>query len=209
MVARRLLRAVRRVLLLVDDDNTEILRGREHRRACADDHPCSAGFYLFEAVIPLTGGQRRVQNRDFFAKSSRKLPQKLRCQSDLGHEHNGAFCPARARARSAAGTPASCRCRSRRTAAPHEARFSSIKRRHAVIRLLLRRRKHRSRGARHLGKVRCAQHFLVFRTEDALFCHVTQRGVAPRRSCRQFPSGSSHRRPTAATPRPSAPDCGG
>ena len=36
MVARRLLRAVRRVLLLVDDDNAEVLRGREHRRACAD-----------------------------------------------------------------------------------------------------------------------------------------------------------------------------
>ena len=81
-------------------------------------------------------------------------------------------------------------------------------RRHAVIRLLLRRRKHRSRGARHLGKVRCAQHFLVFRAEDALFRHVAQRRRS-RRSCRRFPSGSSRRRPTAATPRPSAPDCGG
>ena len=32
-----------------------------------------------------------MQNRDFFAKSSRKLPQKLRCQSNFGHEHNGAL----------------------------------------------------------------------------------------------------------------------
>ena len=79
------------VLIFDDDDNAEVLRGREHRRACADDHPCSAGFYLLEAVIPLTGGQRRVQNRDFFAKPGGKLPQKLRRQSNFGHEHNGAL----------------------------------------------------------------------------------------------------------------------
>ena len=177
MVARRLLRAVRRVLLLVDDDNAEVLRGREHRRACADDHPCSAGFYLLEAVVPLTGGQRRVQNRDFFAKPGGKLPQKLRCQSNFGHEHNGALSLLE-RVRDeleihlclAAAGHAEQQRRTRHVFV-HE-------RRHAVIRLLLRRRKHRSRGARHLGKVRCAQHFLVFRAKDALFRHVAQRGVA-------------------------------
>ena len=118
-----------------------------------------------------------MQNRDFFAKSSRKLPQKLRCQSNFGHEHNGALSllervrdQLQVHLRLAAAGHAEQQRRTRRVFV-HE-------RRHAVIRLLLRRRKHRSRGARHLGKVRCAQHFLVFRAEDALFRHVAQRGVA-------------------------------
>ena len=138
MVARRLLRAVRRVLLLVDDDNAEVFRGREHRRARTDDNAGAAGFYLLEAVIPLTGGQRRGQNRDFFAKSSRKLPQKLRRQSNFGHEHNGALSllervrdQLQVHLRLAAAGHAEQQRRTRRVFV-HE-------RRHAVIRLLLRR----------------------------------------------------------------------
>ena len=177
MVARRLLRAVGRVLLLVDDDNAEIFRGREHRRARADNDARSAGLYLLKAVVPLTGRQRRVQNRDFFAEPGGKLPQKLWCQPDFGHEHDGAFAllervcdQLQVHLRLAAAGHAEQKCGSCRILV-HE-------RRHAVIRLLLRRRKHRSCGSRHLGEVRRTQNFLVFRTENALFRHVAQSGVA-------------------------------
>ena len=118
-----------------------------------------------------------MQNRDFLTKPGGKLPQKLRCQPDLRHEHNGAFAllervrdQLQVHLRLAAAGHAEQQRRTRRVFVH--------KRRHAVIRLLLCGREHGRRGARHLGKVGCAQHLLVFRAEDALFCHVAQRGVA-------------------------------
>ena len=91
MVARRLLGAVRAVLLLVDNEYPQILHRREHRRARADDNARTAGFDLFEAVVPLAGGQRGVQHRDLAAKLGGKLLQHLWGQPDLGHKHDRAF----------------------------------------------------------------------------------------------------------------------
>ena len=93
MVARRLLGAVRAVLLLVDNEHAEVFHRREHRRARADHDARAAGFDLFEAVIPLAYGQGRVHDRDLVPELRGELPQHLRGQPDLGHEHDRAFAP--------------------------------------------------------------------------------------------------------------------
>ena len=177
MIARRLLRAVGRILLLVDDDNTEVFRGREHRRARTDDNAGAAGLDLFEAVVPLTGGQRRVQHSDLLAKPGGKLAQQLRCQPDLRHEHDGALSLLQ-RVRDELEIHL-CLAAARHAEQERGARRVLVQQSgHAVIRLLLCGREHGRSGTRHLGEVRRAQHLLVFRAEDALFHHVAQRGIA-------------------------------
>ena len=91
MVARRLLGAVRAVLLLVDDEHAEVLHRREYSRPRADHDARPAGSDLFEAVVPLAHGQRRVHDRDLVPEQGGELPQHLRRQPDLGHEHDRAF----------------------------------------------------------------------------------------------------------------------
>ena len=91
MVARRLLGAVRAVLLLVNDEHAEVFHRREHRRARADHDARAAGSDFFEAVVPLPGGERGMQHRDLVAELRGELPEHLRGQPDLGHEHDRAF----------------------------------------------------------------------------------------------------------------------
>ena len=185
MVARTLLGLVRAVLLLVDDDDAEVAHGREHRRARADHDARPAGLDLFEAVAALSGGQRRVQHRDQIAELCGELPQHLRRQSDLRDEHDGALSGLE-RVRDQAQIDL------RLAAARHAEQQRGLRLRlihergHAVIRLLLLRGEHGLRRARYIGKVRRTHAFLVFHTQDALFDHIAQSGVARARHVGQL-----------------------
>ena len=91
VVARVALVLVGRVVLLVDDDQAELLDGREHGRARPDRDPRLADAQPAPLVVALAVGERGVQQRDGVAEAGGEPRHGLRRQRDLGHEHDHAL----------------------------------------------------------------------------------------------------------------------
>ena len=79
------------LLLFVNDDKSQILKGREHCGPCTDDHPHAAASDALPLIVPLAHGQGRVQDGDTVAEIAGKGLQHLRRQRDLRHQKNGGF----------------------------------------------------------------------------------------------------------------------
>ena len=90
VVARIGVLLVRRVVLLVDDDQPEPADRREHRRARADDDPRLAARDALALVAALGVGQRRVEDRDAVAEPRADAADGLRRERDLRDEDDRA-----------------------------------------------------------------------------------------------------------------------
>ena len=97
MVARRLFLLVAGVVLLVDDDEAEVVDGREDGRAGADD---DAGFAASNAVPlfgALLGRERGVEQGDIGAEGVMQLRGHGGGEADFRDEQDGGFARSRAR----------------------------------------------------------------------------------------------------------------
>ena len=90
VVARVGVLLVRRVVLLVDDDQAESPHRREHGRAGADDDARLAARDPHALVAPLGIAERRVQDRDALAEAGAHPPDRLRRERDLRDEDDRA-----------------------------------------------------------------------------------------------------------------------
>ena len=95
VVARRLILLVSRLVLLIDDDEPEVLHGRENRRARADDDFGLAGRDCQPAVEPLALAEMTVPHHAAVAGRDGLEPRaqprhRLRRERDLGHEKHHA-----------------------------------------------------------------------------------------------------------------------
>ena len=75
-------------MLLVDDDQAEVARRREHRRARAHADARLARAQPPPLVVALAVREPRVQHRDGVAEAGVEAGDGLRGQRDLGHEHD-------------------------------------------------------------------------------------------------------------------------
>ena len=78
---------VRRVVLLVDDDEAQVRHGSEDGRAGTDDDACLAARDPLALVAPLGFRQGGVDNRDALTTRG-EAAERLRGQGDLRHEHD-------------------------------------------------------------------------------------------------------------------------
>ena len=76
------------VVLLVDDDDADVLKGREHRRARTYGDPRLAVPHALPLVVALPRVQSRVHERDLVAETGAEETEDLRCERDLRHEHD-------------------------------------------------------------------------------------------------------------------------
>ena len=88
MVARRVLRAVGRLLLLVHDDKSEIRQRREHRAARAEHDPHVAAADALPLVVALRQLKSAVEHGDVLAEIGGKFRHHLRRERDLRHEQH-------------------------------------------------------------------------------------------------------------------------
>ena len=93
MVFGDLLRFVAPLLLLVQDDESQIAQGSKNRRAGADHHPRLPGSGPLPLVIALPRPQRAVEDRYRIPEVGGKVVQELGRQCDLRHQHQGALPP--------------------------------------------------------------------------------------------------------------------
>ena len=77
-------------MLLVHADEAEAAHRREDRRARADDDARLPGRDAFALVAPLRLGELAVQDGDAVAEARPEAAQRLRCERDLGDEHDRA-----------------------------------------------------------------------------------------------------------------------
>ena len=91
VVARRALGLIRVLLLLVDDEQTEILHRCKYRAARADDDARKTRADALPLVIALRERQTAVQDGDRVTEISRKRLDHLRRQRDLRHEQDRAL----------------------------------------------------------------------------------------------------------------------
>ncbi len=110
---------VRGVVLFVDDDQPEVGDRREHRRSRTEHEACAAGRRVAPGGQPLARRQPGVEHRDAFGREPIVEPgDGLTGQPDLGDQDEHCSDLSAARPRRRAGRSRSCRCRSRRAAAP-------------------------------------------------------------------------------------------
>ena len=93
VIARIVLRLIAGLLLLVQNDESQIAEGCKNPRAGSDDHFGVSPSGPFPLVVSLACGERAVQYRYPAAKLGHKLAQKLRGQSDFRDEHQGGLAP--------------------------------------------------------------------------------------------------------------------
>ena len=90
-IARRVTEAfvlfIRGVVLLVDDDEPELLEGREYRGASADDDPRAAAVGAAPRIAARAHGETRVHDRDARAEAPLKALDQLWRQGDFRHQH--------------------------------------------------------------------------------------------------------------------------
>ena len=89
VVARAGALLVAGLVLLVDDDETQVAKRAKERRAGAHDHACSTTGDHIPLVQTLTGRKTRVEDRDRLAKTRAEAADGLGRQRNLGHEHAG------------------------------------------------------------------------------------------------------------------------
>src|SRR5439155_11479142 len=90
VVPRRAVRLVAAIVLLVDDDQTELVQRREDRGPRPEHDTHLAAQDPPPRVMTLAGAERRVQHRKAFAKDPRQAVAELRDQRYLGHQHDDA-----------------------------------------------------------------------------------------------------------------------
>jgi hypothetical protein len=78
-------------VLLVDHDQPEVVHRREDRRARADRDAGLARAQPPPLVVALALPQRGVQQRDGVAEAGLEAAHGLRCEGDLGHQHDRAL----------------------------------------------------------------------------------------------------------------------
>ena len=88
VVARRLFLLVALVVLLVDENQSQIRRGRKDRRARADDNGRVAAADAPPLLAALLGRERGVQQRDFLPEGLIEQAGHLRREADLGNEQD-------------------------------------------------------------------------------------------------------------------------
>jgi hypothetical protein len=88
VVAGRLALLVAALVLLVHHDRAEVRERREDGRAGADHDPLLAGAQRAPLVVALAVGERGVEHRHAVAEHGLEAPDGLRCQRDLGDEHD-------------------------------------------------------------------------------------------------------------------------
>ena len=93
MIARGLALFVRRLVLLVDDDQPEVAHRREDGRARADDNIVKARSNLPPFVVALARRQAAVHDGDRIAESGAKPGDRLRRERDLGDKHYRPLAP--------------------------------------------------------------------------------------------------------------------
>ncbi len=96
VVADAVLLLVAAVVFLVDHDQPGLRQRREHRRACAHDHPrfaAQAGGPGAGAFAIVEAGMQRMHRH---AQALAEACQRLRGQADLGHQHQCLASPAQA-----------------------------------------------------------------------------------------------------------------
>ena len=77
------------VVFLVDDHGAEVGEGREQRGAGPDRDAAFTTAQATPRIVPLPVGEARVQDRDLVAEVCPEAKHRLRCQGDLGDEHDG------------------------------------------------------------------------------------------------------------------------
>lgn len=99
VVARTGALLVAGLVLLVDNDETQVAERAKERRAGADDHAGRTTGDHIPLVQALAGRKARMEHGDRLAKARAETADGLGRQRDLGHEHAGrtAGGPARAR----------------------------------------------------------------------------------------------------------------
>ena len=88
-------------MLLVEDDQAEVVDGREDGAARADGDPGLVRPEAAPLVVALALGQRGVQQRDRVPEARLEARDRLRRERDLGHEHDHALPAGQARLRRA------------------------------------------------------------------------------------------------------------
>ena len=88
MVARRVFRAVGRLLLLIHDDKSEIRQRRKHRAARAEHDPHVAAADALPLVVALRQLKSAVEHGDVLAEIGGKFRHHLRRERDLRHEQH-------------------------------------------------------------------------------------------------------------------------
>ena len=93
VVAGDVFRFVTALLLLVQNDETQIVQGGEDSRAGANHHRGLPTAGPLPLVVPLPRAQRAVEHRNLSAEVGGKDPQQLGGEDDLGHQHQGGASP--------------------------------------------------------------------------------------------------------------------
>src|SRR5580765_3290779 len=83
VVTRRFFLLVRRIVLFVDNDQTDTLERREYRRPRADDDVDGAAADALPLIVPFAIGQTAVLDGDAIAKRLTELRGGSRRQGDL------------------------------------------------------------------------------------------------------------------------------
>ena len=196
VVARRVVRDVAALVLLVDDDEAHVFQRRKDRRARADDHAHFAPADAPPLVIALSRGQARVQHRRVLAKARAEPHDHLRRQRDFRHEHDGRLAQL---GRVAHGADEHLRLAAARHAVEQK---RALPRRHRGQEriehvLLLVRELRVLRGQALHRAVRAAHHLALFQLHKAHFtqrmerrAHVAQ--LRAKRLARQFAALALH-----------------
>ena len=88
VIARRLFLLVRRILLLVDNDERQIADRREHRRPRPADHPRLAATYAMPLLRPLRIRQPRMQDGDLVAEHLMQIGRHRRSQPNFRNQQD-------------------------------------------------------------------------------------------------------------------------
>ena len=90
MVAKALVLLERRVVLLVDDDQSQIRDRRKQRGTCPNRDLHSPPSKRLPGVVALTRGETTVKNGDVVAEAGAEPSDELRCERDLRNEQHRA-----------------------------------------------------------------------------------------------------------------------
>src|SRR4029453_5739142 len=87
VITESILLLVRRIMFLIDDDETETGNRCEHRRASADDDIDFSMTNLLPLRPAFRLGESAVKHADLLREASMESIQKLRCQGDFGNQN--------------------------------------------------------------------------------------------------------------------------
>ena len=89
-IARSLILLIAGFVLFVDDDNAHVFHRGEQRTAGANHHTGTSLADKIPLVEALTLRHAGMQHRHRVAETTTKAGNRLRCQRNLGNQHNSA-----------------------------------------------------------------------------------------------------------------------